>query len=106
VNAAALLARTRVDSAPAAGAAFLALARGDSADAARAFERAATEVGDAAPFVIAMAARIHAALGEDDRAIALWTRLVDDHAASPEAVEADLAWARTLRARGDGAGAA
>lgn len=106
VDAAALLARTRADSAPATGAAFLALARRDSAGAASAFERGASEVGDAAPFVLAMAARLRAALGDGEGAVALWTRLVNEHAASPEAVEADLAWARALRARGDTAGAA
>src|SRR5262245_47651241 len=44
----ALLARTKVDSAPAVGAAFLSLARGDSATAASQLASSASQVPDAA----------------------------------------------------------
>ena len=107
VAALALLHRTRADSAPAAGAAFLALARGDSARAAALFDSAATTMPDAAPLLLAAAARLHAARPEShDRAIGIWERLVRDHARSPEAAEGELAWARLLRRRGDREGAA
>src|SRR5664279_6454915 len=56
----ALLARTRADTAPVTGRAFLALARGDTAGAAAGFEKAATELGDAAPLLLATAARLYA----------------------------------------------
>ncbi len=100
VAAAALLARTTADSAPAAGSGFLALARGDTATAAASFERAAPEVEGAAPLVLSIAARLHAARDDGDRAVAVWRRIVDEHPSSPEAAEADLAWARMLGARG------
>jgi TolA-binding protein len=38
--------------------------------------------------------------------VALWTTLVREHAASPEAPEADLEWARALRRAGQTAAAA
>ncbi|HEY0969689.1 MAG TPA: hypothetical protein VGE02_01795, partial [Gemmatimonadales bacterium] len=56
--------------------------------------------------LLAFAARLHAARDEGDRAIAIWERIVAGHASSPEAAEADLAWARELRARGASDGAA
>lgn len=105
VTAMALLGRTRADRAPAAGAAFLALARGDSAVAARRFEDAATELPDAAPVLLAFAARIQGQRKADGPAIALWSRIVQQHPLSPEAAESDLEWARALRRRGDRAGA-
>jgi tetratricopeptide (TPR) repeat protein len=105
VTALALLSRTRVDSAPTVGAAFLALARGDSLRAATTFERAATEVADAAPLLLMAASQLHAARRSDERAIALWQRIVDGYAQAPEAAEADLEWARALRRRGDAAAA-
>ena len=42
---------------------------------------------------------------DDARAIGLWTRLVEQYTAAPEAPEADLEWARTLERRGDRAAA-
>ena len=105
VSALALLSRTRGDRAPGIGAAFLALARADSVEAARRFEAAATDQPDAAPLLLAMAARIQTARHDDTRALALWQRVADDYADAPEAPEAYLEWSRGLRRRGDIAGA-
>lgn len=103
VTALALLGRTRADSAPAVGEAFLALARGDSAAAATAFARAAAAVPDAAPLLLASSARL-AAGGDQEAAIAAWRRIIAEFPASPEAAEPDLGWARVLGRRGDAAG--
>jgi tetratricopeptide (TPR) repeat protein len=105
VTAMALLSRTAADSSRTAGAAFLALARGDSAQASARFERAADELPDAAPLLLALAARIHSARRQDGPAISLWQRILSQHPAAPEAAESDLEWARTLRRKGDAAGA-
>lgn len=105
VSALALLNRTREDSSAAIGAAFLALARADSAQAARRFEAAASGLPDAAPLLIAIAARIETARRDDRRAMALWQRVATEFAQAPEAPEAYLEWSRGLRRRGDGAGA-
>lgn len=105
IGALSMLARTRAERAPAAGAAWLALARADTVAAAREFVRAAAELPDAASLLLLTAARLHAAHRDDGRAIELWSTIVERHAASPEAPEADLEWARALRRRGDGAGA-
>jgi tetratricopeptide (TPR) repeat protein len=92
VTAMAFLSRTRLAESPAAGAAFLTLARG---------------VKDAAPFLIGVSARLHAtrAVRDTTRAIDLWRTLVEQHPDTPEAAEAELAWARVLRQRSDVAGA-
>jgi tetratricopeptide (TPR) repeat protein len=105
LNAMALLSRTKADSSRAAGAAFLALARGDSAQAAMRFERAADELPDAAPLLLALAARVQSARRQDGPAIALWQRILKQYATAPEAAESDLEWARTLRRKGDVNGA-
>jgi tetratricopeptide (TPR) repeat protein len=105
LTAMALLSRTKADSSRAAGSAFLALARGDSAQAAMRFERAAEELPDAAPLLLALSARIQSARKQDGPAIALWTRILGQYSAAPEAAESDLEWARTLRRKGDVAGA-
>ena len=105
VNAMALLGRTKSDSSRAIGAAFMALARNDSTQAAQRFERAADEVVDAAPLLLALAARIHVARRGDGQAIPLWQRIVQQYATAPEAAESDLEWARALRRKGDAAGA-
>ena len=97
LTAAALLGRTAGDHAPAAGKAFLALARADTAAAARDFERAALELPDAAPLLLALAARLDAARGEDGAAIALWQRILEQSPQSPEAPASELEWARALR---------
>jgi tetratricopeptide (TPR) repeat protein len=105
LTAMALLSRTKADSSRAAGAAFLALARGDSSQAAARFERAAEELPDAAPLLLALSARIQSARKQDGPAIAIWTRILSQYSAAPEAAESDLEWARTLRRKGDVAGA-
>ena len=105
VLALALLGRTRVDSAPAVGSAFLALARADSAAAATKLVTAAPLVPDASALLLNAAARIYSARHDDTAAIALWDRIVKDYASAPEAAEAELEWARTLRRNGDRAGA-
>jgi tetratricopeptide (TPR) repeat protein len=105
VTAMALLSRTTADSSHSAGAAFLALARGDSAQAAVRFERAADDLPDAAPLLLALAARVQSARHQDAPAIALWQRILTQYATAPEAAESDLEWARTLRRKGDVAGA-
>jgi hypothetical protein len=96
-----LVARVRVDSAPLVGQAFLALARGDSALAARRFAEAAPRTSEAASLLLLVAARLHAARGEDAAALALWRRVADGHATTPEAPEAELEWARVLIKRGE-----
>lgn len=105
VTAMAMLGRTRADSGPTAGSAFLALARGDSTGAAQRFERAADELGDAAPLLLAYAARLWSLRRNDGQAITLWSRIVKRYPVSPEAAESDLEWARTLRRKGDAVGA-
>jgi tetratricopeptide (TPR) repeat protein len=105
VTVMAFLGRTRADSSRAVGAAFLALARGDSAQAVSRFERVADELSDAAPLLLAIAARVQTARRQDRPAIALWQRVVLRHPTAPEAAEADLEWGRILRRRGDTNGA-
>jgi tetratricopeptide (TPR) repeat protein len=102
LSALALLARTRADTAPLAGQAFLALARGDTAAAAASFEKAASELGDAAPLLLATAARLYAANRSETQAIALWRTIVETSSDAPEAPEAELEWARALRRGGQG----
>jgi tetratricopeptide (TPR) repeat protein len=100
-----IVARTRGDSAPALGNAFLTLARGDSAAAASRFVEAAAEHPEAAPAILLVAARVNAARGDEAGALALWQRIVSAYGDSPEATESELEWARLLRRRGDKAGA-
>ena len=105
VTVIALLGRTRADSSRTVGAAFLALARGDSVQAAVRFERAADELSDAAPLLLALAARVQGARRQDGAAAVLWQRILQRYAAAPEAAEADLEWGRSLRRKGDTKGA-
>ncbi len=99
----AVLSRTTLPSSPALGAAFIAIAKRDTSAAAAKLLSTASEVGDAAPLVIAMAARLLAAKNDDAGAIPLWTRIVTDFSTSPEAPEGDLEWARAaIRARDGG----
>jgi tetratricopeptide (TPR) repeat protein len=100
LSALALLARTRADTAPVTGRAFLALARGDTATAAAGFEKAASELGDAAPLLLATAARLYAAHHSESQALTLWATIVQKSGDSPEAPEAELDWARALRRGG------
>jgi tetratricopeptide (TPR) repeat protein len=105
VTAMAFLGRTKADSSRSAGAAFLALARGDSAQAVTRLERAADELSDAAPLLLGLAARIQSSRHQDGPAITIWQRILTQYASAPEAAESDLEWARTLRRKGDTAGA-
>jgi tetratricopeptide (TPR) repeat protein len=105
VSALALLSRTRAERSESVGRSFLLLARGDSAAAAAELERASTDVTDAAPLLLMLAARIHAGRGDFVRAEPLWKRIVEGFELSPEAAEADLSWARSLASRGDASGA-
>ena len=105
VAALALLSRTKADTSPAIGAAFLALARADTSAAAAAFEAASRSMPDAASLLLASAARLHGARGDAARSVPLWRSIVDQFPTSPEAPEAELEWARTLRKSGDTAGA-
>ena len=100
-----IVARTRGDSAPVLGSAFLTLARGDSAAAAARFVAAATEHPEAAPALLLLAARVNAARSDTSGALALWQRIVGEYGDSPEAPESELEWARLLRGRGDRTGA-
>lgn len=104
VLAQALLSRTRVLRSTNAGRAFLALAQRDSVRAVEFFLAAVPEVEGAAPLMIAAAARISTARGDAlgrDNALVLWERIVREYPSAPEAAEADLEWARSLRRTGD-----
>ena len=105
VLALALLARTKVDSAPDVGSAFLALVRGDSAGATTKLQAAAPKVPDAAALMLNAAARIAAARHDDSTAVSIWQQVSERYSSAPEAAEAELEWARVLRRRGDTAAA-
>lgn len=108
VLAQALLSRTRVMRSEATGRAFLALAQRDSTRAIDLFVSAVGEVEDAAPLLLAAAARIASARSDPASAkktLMLWERIVLRYETAPEAAEADLEWARTLRRTGDSKGA-
>jgi tetratricopeptide (TPR) repeat protein len=107
VTAMALLSRTSADTAAVVGRAFTLLARGDSANAADAFAAAGASAAlrDAAPLLLATAARLHTARHDDGRAIPLWRAVVERYTAAPEAPEADLEWGRALKRRSDTPGA-
>ena len=101
LSAVALLGRTKADKSPAAGAAFLALVRGDSARAGEEFEAAATQLPEAEPLLLSLAARLETTHGNATHAMMLWRKVVERSPESPEAPEADLEWARALRRLGD-----
>lgn len=105
VLAMSFLARTRAETSRDAGGAFLALAKGDSAGAAQRFVSAATELSDATPLLLGVAARLYVAMRDTTRSLELWKTLVEKFADAPEAAEADLEWARYLRRGGDAASA-
>lgn len=96
----AFLARTRADSSRVAGEAFLALARGDTSTAAAKLVAAAATDADAAPLLLAESARLHLARGDTVAALATWQTLVERYSGAPESAEAELEWARALRASG------
>ncbi len=96
-----LVARLQIDSAPAVGHAFLALAKGDSAGAAAQFAAAGDSVPQVRSLLLTTAAQINVGLGNEDQAIALWTRVLAQDKESPEAPQVELEWARLLRHKGD-----
>lgn len=105
VLALSVLSRTTADSSPAIGEAFLALARHDTADATARFERTAADMPEAAPALLGIAGRLAVAAPDTARSLTIWARLVSQYPDAPEAAEAELEWAKTLRQRGDSAGA-
>lgn len=100
-----LVARLKVDSAPAIGKAFLTLARADTSDAAAQFVAAAEQTPTVRSMLLLTAAQLESALNRETAAIALWTRILNGDSDTPEAPEAELEWARLLRQRRDAAGA-
>jgi len=96
-----LIARFKADSAPAIGKAFLTLARGDSTLAAAQFVDAGNAIPAVRSLLLSTAARLYAATGNSARAVALWTRILDQDRDTPEAPQAELEWARFLRKQGD-----
>ena len=101
-----LVARLKVDSAPAVGHAFLSLARGDTTAAAAQFVQAADSTPAVRSLLLSMAAQLDAAHGNVPGAMSLWRRIIEQDKDSPEAPQAELAWARALRVSGDSAAAA
>jgi hypothetical protein len=100
-----LIARLTADTAPMIGQAFLDLARADTAKAAAAFETAAARYPAGASLMLSTAARLQLAQRNTPAAMVLWQRIVEQQGATPEAPQAELEWARALRARGDNADA-
>lgn len=100
-----MIARTKADSAPALGSAFLTLARGDTAGAANAMVSTAGTMPELASLLFYTAAQLNAARRQDALAIPLWQRVVEQYAVSAEAPAAELEWARALKRGGDSAGA-
>ncbi|MBA3558866.1 MAG: hypothetical protein H0W30_09725 [Gemmatimonadaceae bacterium] len=105
VAALALLARTKADSAPTVGRAFLALARADTARAVSEFQESAHALPEAGTLLLAAAARLAGASQQDSRALAIWRVLAERHPDSPEAPEAELEWARILGRSGQNSAA-
>jgi tetratricopeptide (TPR) repeat protein len=95
----------RADAAPQLGAAFLALAAGDSASSAQRFVESAEQHPEAAPVLLLAGSAHPRSAQRHKRAIAVWQRIVEQHARAPEAAESELEWARALRRSGDTAGA-
>jgi tetratricopeptide (TPR) repeat protein len=105
VLALSVLARARGERSDGIGRAFLALARSDTAAAARTFESTAADVADAAPLLLAIAARLYRSTSDSAKSESLWDGLIARYPQSPEAAEADLDWAKVLRRRGNVAAA-
>src|SRR5215510_3886406 len=100
-----LIARLKVDSAPAIGRAFLALARGDSVGATSQFVQAAAQTPTVRSLLLLLAAQVQANLKNETGAIALWSQILEKDKDTPEAPQAELEWGRLLRIKGDVAGA-
>ncbi|MEP6692875.1 MAG: hypothetical protein ABJD07_17085, partial [Gemmatimonadaceae bacterium] len=97
LTALAFLERSKADSSLATGKAFLDLARGDTMAAAAGFELASKALPDAAPLLLAVAARLYQNRHDEARSLALWKMIAERNADAPEAPEADLEWGRAMR---------
>lgn len=104
-DALAVLARTRVLTHAGLGSAFLTLARRDTAAAAARFAALADSLPDAAPVLLATAARLASGSGDSKRAVRYWEQVVAQHASAAEAPEALLELARAHVRTGDTAAA-
>lgn len=103
-----VLSRTKAQSSPALGAAFLTVARRDTTLAVRQFLQLADSMNDAAPALLATAARLEDARDKPEayaRGLITWKRILKDFPKSAEAPEASFAWATTLARTGDVKGA-
>lgn len=104
----AVLSRTKAQSSPALGAAFLTIARRDTTLAVKQFLALADSMPEAAPSLLATAARLEDARenpAATTRGLAIWKRIRTDFPKSPEAPEASYAWAQSLARTGDVKGA-
>ena len=100
-----LIARLKVDTAPAIGKAFLALAKGDSAGAIAQFAASAETTPAVRSLLLLTAAQLQAATTHEAEAVAIWKRILEQEKDSPEAPQAELEWARLLRRKNDIPGA-
>jgi len=108
IEALAVLSRTKALSSPELGAAFLTVARRDTSLAVTQFVTLAGTILEAAPALIATAARLEEARQQpaaSARALVLWKRVRAEYPKSPEAPEAVLSWAQLLSRSGDIKGA-
>lgn len=108
IEALAVLSRTRAAASPELGAAFLTIARRDTSLAVRQFVTLATTMLDAAPALLATAARLEDARLQPEasaRALVIWKRIRAEFPKSAEAPEAVLSWAQSLSRTGDVKGA-
>ena len=104
IEALSVLSRTRATSSAALGNAFLSVARRDTAQAVKQFVALADSMSDAAPALLATAARLEEARGNDAayaRALVLWKRIRATYPKSPEGPEAVFAWALSLARSGE-----
>ncbi|MEO7362807.1 MAG: hypothetical protein ABI120_20920 [Gemmatimonadaceae bacterium] len=104
----AVLSRTKAQSSPALGAAFLTVARRDTTLAVQQFLTLADSMPDAAPALLATAARLEDsrdAPAAYARGLNIWKRIRNDFPKSPEAPEASFAWALSLARANDVKGA-
>ncbi|MEO7999986.1 MAG: hypothetical protein ABI852_21215, partial [Gemmatimonadaceae bacterium] len=104
----AVLSRTKAQSSPALGAVFLTLARRDTSLAVKQFLTLADSMSDAAPALLASAARLEDSRDKPEayaRGMIIWKRIRNDFPKSAEAPEASFAWALSLARAGDVKGA-
>jgi tetratricopeptide (TPR) repeat protein len=97
----AFLERTKVESSPEAGRAFLTLARGDTLAAAADFRDAAGALPEAGSLLLSTSARLYASRDSLPAAMRIWRSIVDSIPHAPEAPESELELARAFRRTGD-----